>query len=300
MSKYDPTAELPDLEEQLKREPWFRRLNELQKRWVPNDPEHRSAHESLMQEVLGYVYIGCMTSPGGYTQEDRDLAFDHVLTDLARYDPAKKSLGGYVSAQIRNRLNGAYTRRKDAEAGFGPSIDDQEQPPLPDGTPPLDERVGEDDAAGAVITALVLNFTRLKKQRPDSAVRHYRLFYTEQITGSAQIAPLPQRWGRDILEALHHPYFRHFISNVSDDQTIGLSTIEYAVPKKYGEVVPGQSMDQLLPWDKGLFLPAKVQIGYLLQKEQLRISAATVSSRKKEYQDALLSLRSDDPASEKE
>lgn len=275
-------------------EPWFERLNELEKRWIPSSKENQSAYESLMRECMGYIYMGCMQAAvGKYDEEVCDKAIDFVLSDMKNYDPAKQSLAKYVSYHIHSRLKDAFRILKDKEADTI-SIDDDTYGSStitdPGGSP--GERIEETDAAQPVIVALVLNFVSLKNQKKrEHTLRHYQMFYTEQLTRSAQIVPLPEKWQKDILNALHHPYFRYFIGNVADGDAITLHTVEHAIPKMLGEVIPGKSMDTLLTWDDNFFLPAKVQICYLEQKEHIQVSPAAITARKNEYRESLRMFR---------
>lgn len=406
-AKKESIQEEQSLESRIMREPWFKRLNELQSRWISNTEENKSAYESQMSEAMIYVYMGCMqTANAKYDEFVCTEAMLWVMTDLKNYNPDLLPLGKYVSYHISSRMKEAYSRIKarnsvatePSQSGpwedalnelekqfhekdrtqwseevhlvtyaehwkrferfaperkkqtlaavksvigqYGPGkqslVDFMEQilpervcrlldvpytgkadkpkatvgtavvlvpthreeeeeenfaDLIPDPAVDVEEMMEQQEAAQTVILALVLNFTALKNSRRDNAVRHYRMFYTEQLTGSARIVPLPQRWGKDILEALHHPYFRYFMADVEDDQKITLQTICRARPKKHGQVILDKSMDEYLPWDSELFLPAKVQIRYLQEKEQVSVSAATISSRKQEYRKSLLNLR---------
>lgn len=272
-------------------EPWFERLNELGKRWVSNSKENQSAYESQMSECMGYIYMGCKQAAAGkYEVEVCDKAFDFVLSDMKNYDPSKQSLAKYVSYHIHTRLKDAFRILKDKEPDTI-SIDDDNN-----GSSTIIDTsirpIEETDAAQAAIGALALNFIGLRNQsKPERNLRHYQMFYTEKITGAAQIFPLPEKWQKDIINALHQPYFRYFVANVADTEPITLRIIEHAIPKMLGEVIPGKSMDTLLTWDHELFLPAKVQICYLEKMENIQVSPATITALKNRYRKFLQKIR---------
>ena len=264
-------------------EPWFERLNELGKRWVSNSEENKSAYESQMCECMTYIYMGCMQAAAGkYDEGVCDKAFEFVLSDMKNYDPSKQSLAGYVSYHVHNRLKDAFRILKDKEPDTISIDDDSNGPSTVGGITicPIDEN----EAAQAVIVALALNFASLKNEtKREQTQRHYQMFYTEQLTGAAQIVPLPEKWKKDILNALHEPYFRYFIANVADTEPITLRTIEYAIPKTQGEVIPGKSMDARLNWNHELFLPVMVQICYLEKMENVQVSPAAITTLKNRY-----------------
>lgn len=296
---------------EIMHENWFQRLNELQTRWVPNTPENSSIRESLLREAWQYAYMGCMQFRGNYTDDERSRASEYLLADLKRFDPIQKSLGAYVEYQIAQRLRDAY--HKELDIVYSPSARENSEKKVPikegffvqpiqyerakDGAvqeiEPADPRPGPAeiharvDNMQTVMQAMVLNFATLKDQkRRGNTLRHHRIFYTEHITWAAQDAPLPERWGRDILKALNGPYFRYFVANAPEAQALSLPDIENAILKMEGQVIPGKAMDKPLTWDAEGLLPAKVQISFFA-RDGVKIPPSTVSLRRTEYRKSL-------------
>lgn len=284
---------------------WSKRVAEINQKWVNAGEEARFSAQ--LDEVFLLIYQR-LDSVYKWCDEDlRQRAAIDLLPDIKRYDPDKMELEKYLCIQIKQRVRGQLQRSYQAKAvkqealkkaGIRSEISIDQ--PVSDEDDTLqgaqmtkgcdtnaENQQLQKDTMQTVMQAMVLNFAALKDQKKrENTLRHHRIFYTEHITWAAQDAPLPERWGRDILEALNGPYFRYFVANAPEAQALTLPDIENAILKMEGQVIPGKAMDKPLTWDEEGLLPAKVQISFFA-RDGVKVPPSTVSIRRTEYRKSL-------------
>lgn len=129
-------------------------------------------------------------------------------------------------------------------------------------------------------TSMVLNFADRHQGQASNETRRnwYRIFYTEDLTHAAKIAPIRFLHERDMFQALKQTYLDYYMERACHT----LREIVETPLKPYGEVVPGAVEGEK---ETKLPLPAAVSLYYLMTIEGKTsgVSSNSRSNYKKDY-----------------
>lgn len=286
----------------------FEQLNQMTEGWR-RDEEQINDCMKLVYERLHrtYWYV---------PDEVRQEAAIMVWLDVSNnYDPEKMDLGYYVFRQIKYRVRDCWKRmskkagkvcivsyddRRKAKQPYDGDesvlSDENENVQLDENTPaPINAHVSKDfdqptwKTAADMILEMALNpiiivFERQLGESRAKAARHYSMLFTEQIAyvGCQGSGMFPEECEKDILNAMDIPYFR-FFTKPQQSQTFTLKSIETAIPKSAGEVIPGKPYDKPLTWDENCFLPEAVQIEFWKKEENIKVIPATITKYRNDY-----------------